>query len=86
MRSRLLPQAHAEAPHTRREELRAELSSRLGWCLPVGAISGLLLGAVLLTTGPVPGYFAGGLTFVTIWGLLGVCGGLTVAGLRLLAR
>ena len=64
--------------------LGAELVSLLGWCLPGGAVAGLLVGGLLLAAGPGPGALSAALTFVLLWGLLGVAAGLGAAGLRLL--
>jgi len=64
--------------------LGAELISLLGWCLSGGAVAGLLVGGLLLAAGPGLGAVSAALTFVLLWGLLGVAAGLVVAGMRLL--
>jgi len=64
----------------------AELLPVLGWCLSIGTIVGLGLGGVLLTTGPIPGYFQVGLAFMIMWALLGVAAGLVLAGLTFVVK
>jgi len=73
--------ANASNENTLGEELR----SVLGWSLSVGAALGALVAGILLTAGYGPGDFPIALTFVLLWGLMGVAGGLVVAGLRTLA-
>ncbi len=64
--------------------LGAELVSLLGWCVSGGAVAGCLMGGLVLAAGPGPGAASAVVTYVFLWGLLGVAAGLSAAGLRLL--
>jgi hypothetical protein len=67
------------------DELGAEVARLLGRCLSLGSLAGLLAGVGVLAAGPWPRSFPALVTFLLLWALLGIAGGLAAAGLRLLA-
>lgn len=67
------------------DELGAEVARLLRRCLGLGVVAGLLVGVGVLTAGPLPRSFPALVTFLLLWALMGIAGGLAAAGLRLLA-